>query len=78
MREELSPADQVAALGAAYDRYVARLRVVTRLRCRRGDKRSPAYTAELAQARSLTDEAYTQWRALAEPQLAAARRHADA
>jgi hypothetical protein len=74
MHEDLSPADQVAALGAAYERYVARLRVVTRLRCRRGDRSSPAYTAELAHARSLTDEAYAQWRVLAEPHLYAARR----
>jgi hypothetical protein len=77
MRQELSHADQVAALGAAYEHYVARLRMVTRLRCRRRDRNSPAYAAELALARTLTEEAYAQWRALAEPHLSAARRADD-
>ena len=76
--EDASFDDRVAALGAAYERYIGRLRWMERLRIQGEKELGSKYAPQLAYARSLVEEAYLHWRALAELHLSAALRAHDA
>jgi hypothetical protein len=69
--------ERFAAIGAAYEQYVERLRVLNGLRSRREKKTEPDYAARLADARRLVEEAYQRWLALARPDLLSAQRSED-
>jgi hypothetical protein len=70
--------DHVAALGAAYERYIGRLNMMERLRRQGAEELGSKYAPQIAHARSLVEEAYLHWRTLAELHLSAALRAYDA
>jgi hypothetical protein len=76
-RDERSIEDHFAAVGAAYEQYIARLRALNRLRLRRAAKGTPEYAAQLAEARRLAMEAYAEWFMLAQLHPVMARRRDD-
>jgi hypothetical protein len=59
-----------AAIGAAYELYVSRLRVLNGLCC--SPDRDAAQARAVAHARTQVEEAYARWFMLARPDLAAA------
>jgi hypothetical protein len=77
LRQSRAPRDHVAALGAAYERYVGRLHALNRLRSRAEEHNSSNFEAQLEHARCLMEEAYTRWLALARPLLTAAARASE-
>ena len=56
---------RIAAIGAAYELYVSRLRVLNGLCC--SQERDAAQARALAHARALVEEAYARWFMLARP-----------
>ena len=56
---------RIAAIGAAYELYVGRLRVLNGLCC--SPERDAAQARALAHARALVEEAYARWFMLARP-----------
>jgi hypothetical protein len=56
---------RVAAIGAAYELYVSRLRVLNRLCC--SAERDSEQAGQFAHARLLVEEAYARWFMLARP-----------
>lgn len=61
---------RIAAIGAAYELYVGRLRVLNGLCC--SPERDAAQARAVAHARAQVEEAYARWFMLARPDLAAA------
>ena len=59
---------RIAAIGAAYELYVGRLRVLNRLCCSRRDG-DAEQARQIAHARLLVEEAYARWFMLARPDL---------
>lgn len=61
---------RIAAIGAAYELYVGRLRVLNGLCC--SPERDAAQARAVAHARAQVEEAYARWFMLARPDLGAA------